>query len=246
MMKFANSENNQSQQSGKFLHKKEESSSKMKIYPKFCIECGTPLELGDVFCSECGSKIEEEECIFSIEKGVDIIEERPVTISSDRMASILQTNKLKVGEFSEDFIKTDLSIFANGIETDEKKAIKQLEEKAKLLGYYVYKNSYMTQYLIIENIENDNIRASVKTTFSNGGYSTEFYEGTLLGNDLHLEMVSSDLHPPTPDLDFSGNSIRPIRYVIQTSEHFTGIISKNEITGTFTGHYRDSVVFKKC
>lgn len=242
MMKFADSENKKVLLSESKT--KEITSSKMQVFPKYCIECGSPLELGDVFCSECGSKIQQEE-VVSIEKEENIIEEKTVSISSDRMASILQTNKLKTGELSEDFTKPDLSIFTNGIETDEQKAIKQLEEKAKLLGYYVYKNSYMTQYLIIENIENDNVRASVKTTFSNGGYSTEFYEGTLLGNDLHLEMVGSDLHPPTPDLDFSGNSIRPIRYVIQTSEHFAGIISKNEITGTFTGHFSDSVVFRK-
>ena len=244
MMKFVDSENRQVQQPKSKT--KEVAPSKMRVFPKFCIDCGSPLELGDIFCSECGSKIQEEEFVVSIERNVEVIEENPVTISSDRMASILQTNKLKAGEFLEDFIKPDLSNFANGIETEEQKAIKQLEEKATFLGYYVYKNSYMTQYLIIENIENDNVKASVKTTFSNGGYSTEFYEGTLLGNDLHLEMVSSDLHPPTPDLEFSGNSIKPVRYVIQTSEHFTGIIGKNEITGTFTGHFSDSVVFRKC
>ena len=244
MMKFVDSENRQVQQPKSKT--KEVAPSKMRVFPKFCIDCGSPLELGDIFCSECGCKIQEEEFVVSIERNVEVIEENPVIILSDRMASILQTNKLKVGEFSEDFIKPDLSIFANGIETDEQKAIKQLEEKAKFLRYYVYKNSYMTQYLIIENIENDNVRASVKTTFSNGGYSTEFYEGTLSEKKLLLEMVASDLHPPTPDLEFSGNSIKPVRYVIQTSEHFAGIIGKNEITGTFTGHFSDSVVFRKC
>lgn len=244
MMKFVNSENRQVQQPKSKT--KEVAPSKMQVFPKFCIDCGSPLELGDIFCSECGSKIQEEEFVVSIERNVEVIEENPVTISSDRMASILQTNKLKAGEFLEDFIKPDLSNFANGIETEEQKAIKQLEEKAKFLGYYVYKNSYMTQYLIIENIENDNVKASVKTMFSNGGYSTEFYKGTLSEKKLLLEMVASDLHPPTPDLEFSGNSIKPVRYVIQTSEHFTGIIGKNEITGTFTGHFTDSVVFRKC
>lgn len=243
MMKFADSENKKVQLSESKT--KEITSSKMQVFPKYCIECGSPLELGDVFCSECGSKIQQEE-VVSIEKEESIVEEKTVSISSDRMASILQTNKLKAGELSEDFTKPDLSLLINGIETEEQKAIKQLEEKTKLFGYYIHTNSYMTQYLIIENIQNDNVKASVKTTFSNGGYSTEFYEGTLSGNELHLHMVDSDLHPPAAELDFSGNSIKPIRYVIQVSENFDGIVNENTISGTFKGHFNNSVVFKKC
>ncbi len=243
MMKFADSENKKVQLSESKT--KEITSSKMQVFPKYCIECGSPLELGDVFCSECGSKIQQEE-VVSIEKEESIIEEKTVSISSDRMASILQTKKLKAGELSEDFIKPNLSCLINGIETEEQKSIKQLEEKTKLLGYYIHRNSYMTQYLIIENIQNDNVKASVKTTFSNGGYSTEFYEGTLSGNELHLHMVDSDLHPPASELDFSGNSIKPIRYVIQVSENFDGIVSENTISGMFKGQFNNSVVFKKC
>ena len=243
MMKFADSENKKVQLSESKT--KEITSSKMQVFPKYCIECGSPLELGDVFCSECGSKIQQEEVVL-IEKEESIIEEKTVSISSDRIASILQTNKLKAGELSEDFIKPDLSLLINGIETEEQKSIKQLEEKTKLLAYYIHRNSYMTQYLIIENIQNDNVKASVKTTFSNGGYSTEFYEGTLSGNELHLHMVDSDLHPPASELDFSGNSIKPIRYVIQVSENFDGIVSENTISGMFKGQFNNSVVFKKC
>lgn len=243
MMKFADSENKKVQLSES--NTKEITSSKMQVFPKYCIECGSPLELGDVFCSECGSKIQQEE-VVSIEKEESIIEEKTVSISSDRMASILQTNKLKAGELSEDFTKPDLSLLINGIETEEQKAIKQLEEKTKLLAYYIHRNSYMTQYLIIENIQNDNVKASVKTTFSNGGYSTEFYEGILSGNELHLHMVDSDLHPPATELDFSDNSIKPIRYVIQVSENFDGIVNENTISGMFKGQFNNSVVFKKC
>mgnify|MGYP003305578526 CR=1 FL=1 len=94
---------------------KENSSSKMQVFPKYCIECGSPLELGDVFCSECGSKIQQEE-VVSIEKEESIIEEKTVSISSDRMASILQTKKLKAGELSEDFIKSNLLFLNNGID----------------------------------------------------------------------------------------------------------------------------------
>ena len=245
MIKFANSENKQVWQSES--QSKERTSSKMQVFPRFCIDCGSPLELGDVFCSECGSKIEQIESVVEVEVNEEnIVEKNPVNISSDRMASILETNKIKSGDFSDEFTKPDLSLLINGIETEEQKSIKQLEEKTKLLGYYIHTNSYMTQYLIIENIQNDNVKASVKTTFSNGGYSTEFYEGTLSGNELHLHMMDSDLHPPATELDFSGNSIKPVRYIIQVSENFDGIIYENTISGMFKGQFNNSVVFKKC
>ena len=76
--------------------------------------------------------------------------------------------------------------------------------------------------------------------------STEFYEGILSGNELHLHMVNSDLQPPATELDFSGNSIKPLRYIIQVSENFDGIINENTISGMFKGQFNNSVVFKKC
>lgn len=245
MIKFANSENKQVWQSES--QSKEITSSKMQVFPRFCIDCGSPLELGDVFCSECGSKIEQIESVVEVEVNEEnIVEKNPVHISSDRMASILQTNKIKSGDFSDEFTKPDLSLLINGIETEEQKAIKQLEEKAKILGYYIHTNLYMTQYLIIENIQNDNVKASVKTTFSNGGYSTEFYEGTLSGNELRLHMVDSDLHPPPTELKFLDNGIIPVNYTICTSEQFDGVIDDEKISGAFKGHYSKTVVFKKC
>ena len=64
MMKFVDSENRQVQQPKSKT--KEVAPSKMQVFPKFCIDCGSPLELGDIFCSECGSKIQEEEfALFS-------------------------------------------------------------------------------------------------------------------------------------------------------------------------------------
>ena len=56
----------------------------------------------------------------------------------------------------------------------------------------------------------------------------------------------SDLHPPATELDFSDNSIKPIRYVIQVSENFDGIVNENTISGMFKGQFNNSVVFKKC
>ena len=245
-MSFLNSSDNQFCKAKKNSQKKDLISSKLQPYVKFCTNCGHQLEADDLFCDECGTKIEQVESVIIEETKEKNIEKNPVNISSDRMASILETNKIKSGDFSDEFTKPDLSLLINGIETEEQKSIKQLEEKTKLLGYYIHTNSYMTQYLIIENIQNDNVKASVKTTFSNGGYSTEFYEGILSGNELHLHMVDSDLHPPATELDFSDNSIKPIRYVIQVSENFDGIVNENTISGMFKGQFNNSVVFKKC
>lgn len=213
-------------------------SSKLQSYSKFCTNCGSPLEAGDIFCSECGSKIEQDESVVSIEDDKEIAEKKSVDISPDRMASILQTNKIKLGEIPDDFAKPDLSILIDGIEAKE--------QKAKILGYYVYKNSYMTQYLVIESIQEKIITASVKTTYLKGGYSTEFYTGTLSGKELHLRMIDSDLHPPPSELQFSFNCVKPVHYMIKISEKFDGIVEENEISGSFSGHFSDFVVFRKC
>ena len=213
---------------------------------RFCTNCGSKLELGDVFCDECGSKIEQDENLVILEEDNKIFEKNPIEISSDRMASIIQTNKMKQGEVDEDFIESTLSAISSVTETKEVKIQKELEEKAKLLGYYVFKDSFMTQYLIIENINGNNVKASVKTTFTNGGYSTEFYEGVLFGDELHLNIVDYDLHPPTAEMQFYFNTPKIVNYTIQLSEKFDGIINKNEITGSFSGHFSKSLVFKKC
>lgn len=245
-MSFLNSSDNQFCKAKKNSQKKDLISSKLQPYAKFCTNCGHQLEADDLFCDECGTKIEQVESVIIEETKEKNIEKNPVNISSDRMASILETNKIKSGDFSDEFTKPDLSLLINGIETEEQKTIKQLEEKNKLLGYYVHKNSYMTQYLIIENIEGKNVFATIRTTFENGGYSTEFYQGLLNNNEIHLSMVDSDLHPPPTELKFLDNGIIPVNYTIYTSEQFDGIIDDEKISGAFKGHYSKTVVFKKC
>ena len=245
-MSFLNSSDNQFCKAKENSQKKDLISSKLQLYAKFCTNCGHQLEADDLFCDECGTKIEQVESVIIEETKEKNIEKNPVNISSDRMASILETNKIKSGEIEEEQRQSSISAISIITETNEEKAKKQLEEKAKILGYYVHKNSYMTQYLIIENIQNDNVKASVKTTFSNGGYSTEFYEGTLSGNELRLHMVDSDLHPPPTELKFLDNGIIPVNYTIYTSEQFDGVIDDEKISGAFKGHYSKTVVFKKC
>ena len=115
----------------------------------FCTCCGSPLEKGDVFCSECGIKIEDEDLVA---ENCEIVEQNPIRISSDRMASILETNKIKKGEGVEEFRKNSL--------------IEKLDDSNSknfsLCGYYVRKDSNMTQYLIIDSVEGNQIKAQIK------------------------------------------------------------------------------------
>ena len=245
-MSFLNSSDNQFCKAKKNSQKKDLISSKLQPYAKFCTNCGHQLEADDLFCDECGTKIEQVESVIIEETKEKNIEKNPVNISSDRMASILETNKLKSGEIEEEQRQSSISAISIITETNEEKAKKQLEETAKILGYYVHKNSYMTQYLIIENIEGKNVFATIRTTFENGGYSTEFYQGLLNNNEIHLSMVDSDLHPPPTELKFLDNGIIPVNYTIYTSEQFDGVIDDEKISGAFKGHYSKTVVFKKC
>lgn len=245
-MSFLNSSDNQFCKAKKNSQKKDLISSKLQPYAKFCTNCGHQLEADDLFCDECGTKIEQVESVIIAETEEKNIEEHPLSISSDRMASILETNKIKSGEIEEEQRKTAISAISIVTETKDVKAKKELEEKAKLLGYYVHKNSYMTQYLIIENIEGKNVFATIRTTFEKGGYSTEFYQGLLNNNEIHLHLVDSDLHPPPTELKFLDNGIIPVNYTIYTSEQFDGVIDDEKISGAFKGHYSKTVVFKKC
>lgn len=174
--------------------------------PRFCIYCGAPLEDGDVFCCECGSRIETE-----ASKIVPAAE-----ISSDRMASIMETQQIKAGIITDKFRKS-----------------KFLERTKTLLpGYYVYEGQYMTQHLSIDEVQGNSVRATVKTNFRNLSYSTEFYEGSFSDGRLVLHITTSDLHPITG-------------FSIMLSEGFTGEVVENSISGIFTGEFSNSVVFKK-
>lgn len=191
---------------------------------RFCIHCGAPLEAGDVFCCECGTKIENKAV------GEGCIENYRIT--SDRMASIIETSSIKAGEMIEvprksEFIDGSLNTAIN------KHTLKNHLEKMLLPGYYVYKGRNMTQYLSIDDVQGNTVRATVKTNFSNLSYCTEFYEGTFSDGRLVLHITDSDLHP------ISGLSI-------MLSEVFTGDVVENSISGKFTGEFSNSVVFKKC
>ena len=236
------SQSAQSSQSKTSSQKKDEFSPKRQKITRFCTNCGAPLEADDLFCSECGGKIEEEETAIAIEKDEEKAfapKEAPVTISSDRMASILESQELKKGRIPDSLKKKEAPALA------EKKSLPAVKN-SKLCGNYVSNDSYMTQYLTISSIQGNNIKAFIKTIFNNGGYSTEFYEGSLNDNQLHLHMVDSDLHPPPDDfIPFLGES-NTVHHTIRTSENFDGIIGDNTITGSYAGQFSKAVTFKKC
>ena len=244
MTKFSAFQPAQDLQSDNAVQKKEESSLSGQMYNRYCTKCGAQLEEDDLFCSECGSKIEQEENAVTIEEGESVQEQAPAIISSDRMASILQTNRIKTGEATDEFRKehplTDTT--ENALHAKKSSQI----GKSLQLGHYVHKTSSMTQYLIIESVQGNSLKASVKTNFTRGDYSTESYEGTLSGNDLHLHLVGSDLHPLPDERHVSFGSSRTIHYSIKLSEHFDGIVSDDTISGSFTGQFSKFVVFRKC
>lgn len=226
--------------------KKERAATDARACARFCTGCGSPLEPGDLFCPECGGKVEQEEAASTTEEGGQILEREPVAISPDRMASILQTGGLKRGELADGFMNSALPAVANGTEARGLHGRRSLGKRTALSGYYVHRDSCMTQYLVIESVHGSGVKASVRTTYVNGGYSTEFYEGTFSGNELHLRMVGSDLHPPPDELRFSPDAVGTVRYVIRLSEKFDGIVGDGLISGSFSGHFSKFVVFRRC
>ena len=222
-------------------------SSSGQTYSRFCENCGSPLEADDFFCSECGCKVEQEENAIKIEADEEAEEaqgQKPPVISSDRMASILQTNRIKMGEAEDEFKNAPLlhGIRENAAQT----GIVSIAKKPVLSGYYVHRDLYMTQYLIIESLQENCVKASIKTIFDNGGYSSEFYEGIFSGSNLHLHIVDSDLHPLPDAMQFSFGTISRVHHSIKLSENFDGTVSEDAIFGSFNGQFSKSVVFRKC
>ena len=127
-MSFLNSSDNQFCKAKENSQKKDLISSKLQLYAKFCTNCGHQLEADDLFCDECGTKIEYEEVGVKAEDDKQT-EEKSVVISSDRMASIIQTNKIKTGESNEILSEHALSTLYSITETNEEKLNQQLKEK---------------------------------------------------------------------------------------------------------------------
>lgn len=213
--------------------------------PKFCIHCGAPLEDEDEFCTECGEKIESE---LAVEETVEATASstgiRPAQkINSDRLASIRETACVKSGGVTDEFRKNKLeSQTANQLSLAESAA--QAKSTLKT-GYYVYRDSEKTQYLRIESVCGCHVTASVKSTFNNGGYATEHYIGTISNDNIELSVSETDLHPlPNKRLE-TMTDITTVTHSIKVSEHFSGTVFENRITGNFSGHFNQYVTFVK-
>ena len=63
---------------------------------RFCTECGAKLDEHDLFCTECGAKVDVE--LGGISGGASACS----AVSSDRMASILETAKIKQGKITDE------------------------------------------------------------------------------------------------------------------------------------------------
>ncbi|MBQ6780844.1 MAG: zinc ribbon domain-containing protein [Treponema sp.] len=241
MMDFFTSQSAQTPQSENAMQKEEAASTNGQKITRFCTNCGSPLEADDLFCSECGCKIELEEEAVVIEEDeteTSVQEEQTsVTISSDRMASILQTNRIKAGEATDELKKPALPSVAGKSETKEMCAWQTAEKKSTIVGYYMRSDEIMTQYLIIESVRGNTVTASVRTTFVNGGYATESYEGTLFDDKLRLRMVNADLHPPPDETHVFFGKIQTVHHSIRRSEHFEGIANGDTISGAFSGEW---------
>ena len=254
MFQFANNENQKIRHS----ERSEESSQFNNIHterPKFCIHCGARIEDENDFCTECGAKIELE--VFESEENKENQSEIPEqkspvpAISSDRMASIAETAARKFGPKADGLKKFHKTVWMEkGLASQSETA----SAKNKLINtMYVHKDSAITMYLKIQDINGNNIRASIKSIFANGSYATEIYTGTLNGEEISLNITDYDLHPLPDETQTSYSETRTqilvctniTTHEILTSSSFSGIVTDDTIAGTFSGEFSGFCVFNK-
>lgn len=70
-----------------------------------------------------------------------------------------------------------------------------------LMPFVINEDCKKTMYLEIQNISGSNVRASIKTLFSDGSYATENYMGTLDGEEI---ILTEDTISGTFSGEFSG------------------------------------------
>ena len=212
--------------------------------PKFCIHCGAPLGEDNDFCTECGEKIESEVSVEEdiSEKSAQPVEKRPAPkIGSDRMASIMETKRVKEGGLSDE-LKKSWNEFKR---ENQQISVKAHEKSVLKTGYYINTNSERTKYLIIENITGSSVSATIKTTFKNGSYKTEHYDGYLLGDNLSLSVSETDLHPLPDEFVRTEDGTATLTHSIKVGNHFSGTVSEDKIAGNFSGEFSEFVVFTK-
>ena len=246
MTKFSAFQPAQDLQSDNAMQKKEESSLSGQMYNRYCTKCGAQLEEDDLFCSECVSKIEEEEKVAATDEDAVVQEQAPFNISSDRMASVLDTNRIKSGETVENMKKFVLPFVSDKNESKNLSVRQNAVQKSSLIGHYMRMDAQMTQYLVIDAVQGTSVKASVKTIFNAGGFSIEFYEGTLSGNNLSLHMVNADMHPLPDEVHVLFGETRTVHHSIKRSEEFDGLFQNDTISGAFSGEFSTLAIFRKC
>ncbi|MBQ0051641.1 MAG: zinc ribbon domain-containing protein [Treponema sp.] len=237
----------------------QKSDSKSSVV-RFCTNCGSRLEEGDLFCVECGAKVEAEyeaenasEEFASLNEKTENsaeIEKATIKISPDRLNAITEGRKEYKSSFrndlknftGEDIISKVVPLW-NTTEKNSKnlEIQKEFEEKKdknkRLLGYYVHKDSRMTEYIVIKHIEGNQVSGIISDRFTNGGYGTEYFSGTLNDELLNLRIVSTDLHPPAMIIRnfWEKNSFVTEKetFSITADYSFSGIICDGKISGTW-------------
>ena len=198
--------------------------------PKFCVHCGAPLEDGDEFCTECGHKIESE--IVAEEQSAARTSARKESrseqkISSDRMASIKETGRVKEGG-AVDLLKKNKGkpqgAFKTEIAKSEVKATTTLKT-----GWYMCESRDQRMYLIIESVSGGSVCATLKTTFYNGGYATSCWTGTLAGDSLSLTVQKKDLHPLPEQRWETFTDVTTITHSILVCDYFSGTVFQDRI-----------------
>lgn len=193
---------------------------------------------------EDGAKIEEE--LLETDESEDSKESKQTAqpqISSDRMASILETAKVKMGGAKDEMREQkENSQHGNSLSVLTESTSQNLK---KHLGYYVYENSDMTMHLILNDVNGSSVTATVRTRFSDGGYSTENYSGVMNEDGLMLEITNYDLHPLPAETITTETSQITKTHKIKVGNKFIGHFRDNGIFGKFEGEFSGFVIFRK-
>lgn len=195
---------------------------------RFCQNCGSKLDDRDLFCTECGEKVE---IVQNIEQEPKTEEQPKVQISKDRMNAILNAREDLKSTFSDDVKR---------LTKDNKSSIKELSisqnqkisQNDNRTGFYIHKDSIKTEYLIIESIEGNSVTGKIRDSFhETNGYGNEFFSGTIIDNSIEINRIQR----------------QNTNCIFIWDLHFSGAISDNTISGTWTriGGIREFMVYTK-
>ena len=179
---------------------------------RFCTECGARLDEHDLFCTECGAKVDVE--LGGISGGASACP----AVSSDRMASILETAKIKQGKI-----------------TDEMRSALH----KRRTGDYVFRGAGITMHLMFDEIAGESIHATMKADMSDGSSCTVTYSGTIHGDDFSMHVTGKNLHPAPKRITRESGSLEEETTVINVTQHVSGSFVDDGVTALGT-------LFRRC